>query len=221
MHMSNATDEFEERGWAERLRAVAVPGALVVVVAGAILYFLHDTSGIKREAPPLPTLIATLPPPPPPPPQKQPEVEKKVEEEQKPTEQPKQQPVDAPRPITINGPAQAGSDAFNVGAGSGGGEVGSGGGFGDASYSRYMGSAFQQAIQNDDRVNRLVFSADVAVWVNDSGHVTRAEIMRSSGDAKIDEVLLAALQSMPALDEAPPSTLEFPQKITVRGRRAA
>jgi len=219
--MSNTyDDDFEERGWQARLRAVAVPGAMVVIVAGAILYFLHDTAGVRREAPPLPTLIATLPPPPPPPPpQKQPEVEKKVEEEQKPTEQPKQ--VDAPRPITINGPAQAGSDAFNVGAGSGGGDVGSGNGFGDATYSRYMGSAFQQAIQNDDRVNRLVFSADVAIWVNDSGHVTRAEIMRSSGDSKVDQDLVAALESMPALDEPPPSTLEFPQRITVRGRHAA
>jgi TonB family protein len=84
-----------------------------------------------------------------------------------------------------------------------------------------MGSAFQQAIQNDERVNRLVFSADVAVWVNESGRVTRAEILRSSGDPKVDDDLLATLEAMPALDETPPSTLEFPQKITVRGRRAA
>ncbi len=218
--MSDTYEEFEERGWLSRLRAVSVPGALVLAVAGAILYFLHDTSGVKREAPPLPTLVATLPPPPPPPPpQKQPEVEKKVEEEQKPTEQPKQ--VEAPRPITINGPAQAGTDAFGVGAGSGGGEVGSGGGFGDATYSRYMGSALQQAIQNDERVNRLVFSADVAIWVNESGRITRAEILQSSGDAKVDQDLVATLEAMPALDEPPPSTLEFPQRITVRGRRAA
>jgi TonB family protein len=217
--MSNTYDEFEERGWLPRLRAIAVPGALLIAVAGVILYFMHDTSGMRREAPPLPTLIATLPPPPPPPPPPKQEVEKKVEEEQKPVETPKQ--MDAPRPITINGPAQAGTDAFGVGAGSGGGEVGSGGGFGDATYSRYMGSAFQQAIQNDDRVNRLVFSADVAVWVNESGHITRAEILRSSGDAKVDEDLVAALQAMPALDEPPPSTLDFPQRITVRGRKAA
>lgn len=220
--MAKDDDDFEERSVLSRLRALSVPGALVLAVAGLILYFLHDTSGVRREAAPLPTLIATLPPPPPPPPPQQkppPEEEKKVDEEQKPTEQPKD--VSPPRQITEAGPAQAGSDAFGIQSGSGDGDVGSGGGFGDANYSRYMGSALQQAIQNDDRINRLVFSADIAIWVNESGHVTRAEILRSSGDSKVDETLVAALEAMPALDEPPPSTLEFPQRITVRGRRVA
>src|SRR5580704_10159502 len=186
--MTQMTDEYEER-WPARLRAIAVPGAILLVIAGAILYFLHDTAGIRREAPPLPTLIATLPPPPPPPPQKPPEPEKKLEEIQKPVDQPKA--VDnAPKPVTINGPAQAGSDAFNVGAGSGGGEVGSGGGFGEANYARYLGSALQQTIQNDDRVNHLVFSADMAVWVDPNGRVARAAILKTSGDPKIDQVLV-------------------------------
>jgi TonB family protein len=218
--MPSVFDEYEDTdSWLTRLRSLATPAAILAAVAGVILYFLHDTAGVRREATPLPTLVATLPPPPPPPPPpKEPEVEKKVEVQQKTTEIPK---ADAPRPVTINGPAQAGSDAFNVGAGSGGGEVGSGGGLGDTSYIRYMCSYFQQAIQGDDRVNSLVFSADVAVWVNDSGHVTRVEILRSSGDATTDEYLVAVLEATPALDEPPPSTFEFPQRITVRGRRAA
>jgi protein TonB len=217
--MTQMTDEYEER-WPARLRAIAVPGAILLVIAGAILYFLHDTAGIRREAPPLPTLIATLPPPPPPPPQKPPEPEKKLEEIQKPVDQPKA--VDnAPKPVTINGPAQAGSDAFNVGAGSGGGEVGSGGGFGEANYARYLGSALQQTIQNDDRVNHLVFSADMAVWVDPNGRVARAAILKTSGDPKIDQVLVDALQTMRALDEPPPSTLSFPQRVRIEGRRRA
>jgi len=217
--MVQMTDKFEER-WPARLRAIAVPGAILLVIAGAILYFLHDTAGIRREAPPLPTLIATLPPPPPPPPQKPPEPEKKVEDVQKPVDQPKA--VDnAPKPVTINGPAQAGSDAFNVGAGSGGGEVGSGGGFGEANYTRYLGSALQQTIQNDDRVNHLVFSADMEVWVDPNGRVARAAILKTSGDPKIDQVLVDALQTMRALDEPPPSTLPFPQRVRIEGRRRA
>ncbi len=213
-------DGFEERGWSSRLRAIAVPGAIVLTVAGVILYFLHDTAGIRREAPPLPTLIATLPPPPPPPPkQQQVEPEKKVVEEQKTVEQPKS--VDnAPKPVTINGPAQAGSDAFNVGAGSGDGNVGSGGGgFGEANYTRYLSSQLQQTIQNDDRVNHLVFTADMAVWVDSNGKLERAQVVKTSGDPKLDETLVELLQSMPTLDEPPPSTLEFPQRIRVEGRR--
>jgi periplasmic protein TonB len=216
---SHVLDEYEETdNWFSRLRSLWVPAAILAVVAGVILYFLHDTAGVRREAPDLPTLVATLPPPPPPPPPpKEPEVEKRVEIQQKTVETPK---ADAPRPITINGPAQAGSDAFNVGAGSGGGEVGSGNGLGDASYTGYLCSTFQQTIQNDSRFNTLVFSADVAVWVNEGGHVTRVEILRSSGDPKTDQNLVAAIEATPALDELPPSTFEFPQRITVRGRAA-
>lgn len=216
-----ATSQFDEEyeGWSSRLKSLSVPAGILLVIGGVVLYFLHDTAGIKREAPPLPTLIASVPPPPPPPPPKQqPEPEKKVVEQQKPVEQPKQADS-APKPVTINGPAQAGSDAFNVGAGTGGGDIGSGSGIGDASYTRYLGSALQQSIQNDDRVNHLVFTADMAVWVDPNGHITRASVLKTSGDHAIDQDLVAVLESMPALDEPPPSTLEFPQRVRIEGRR--
>jgi TonB family protein len=216
MAISQFDEEFE--GWSSRLRGIAVPGGILLVIAGIVLYFLHDTAGIKREAPPLPTVIATLPPPPPPPPPKQQEVEKKVIEQQKPVEQPRQAD-NSPKPVTINGPAQAGNDAFNVGAGSGGGDVGSGGGIGEASYTHYLGSALQQTIQNDDRVNHLVFTADMAVWVDPNGRVTRAKVLKTSGDNSVDQNLLAVLESMPALDEPPPPTLPFPQRVRIEGRR--
>jgi hypothetical protein len=74
--MTQMTDEFEER-WPNRLRALAVPGTILLVIAGVILYFLHDTAGIRREAPPLPTLIETLTPPPPPPQRQPKQTEKK------------------------------------------------------------------------------------------------------------------------------------------------
>jgi protein TonB len=215
--MSQFAEEFDET-WSTRLRSLSVPGGILLVVAGVLFYFLHDTAGIRREAPPLPTLIATLPPPPPPPPKQQPEPEKKLLEQQKPVEQPKAAD-NSPKPVTINGPAQAGSDAFNVGAGSGGGDVGSGGGFGEASYTRYLGTALQQTIQNDDRVNHEVFTADMAVWVAPNGHVTRAAVLKTSGDHTIDQNLVAALETMPALDEPPPSTLPFPQRVRIEGRR--
>lgn len=213
-----AIEEFEE-GWAARYRSAWVPATLLLLVAGTVFYFLHDTAGIRREAPPLPTLIATLPPPPPPPPPpKQPEVEKKIEEVQKPVEQ---QPKvsDAPKPVTINGPAQAGSDAFNVGAGSGDGTVGSGNGFGEANYSRFISSTIQQAVENDERTNGFVGSAEMDVWIDANGRITRAAIAKTSGEAKIDQDLVAVLESMSALDEAPPATLRFPQRIRIDGKR--
>jgi TonB family protein len=218
--MSDFADEYRE-GWGSRVKGLAIPGAILLVIAGVVLYFLHDTAGIRREAPPLPTLVATLPPPPPPPPppKQQPEPQK-TEEQPKQVNQPKET-NSAPKAITEAGPAQAGSDAFGIQAGSGDGNVGSGGGFEDGNYTRYLGSALQQSVQNDDRVNHLVFTADMAVWIDPNGHVTRAKVLKSTGDSKIDDDLVAALQDMPALDEPPPSDLQFPQRVRIEGRRRA
>lgn len=218
--MSDFAEQYDD-SWSQKLRGLAVPGAILLTLAGVAFYFLHDTAGIRREAPPLPTLIATLPPPPPPPPPKQqPEPEKKVIEQPKPMEQPKMT-NSAPKAMTEAGPAQAGSDAFGIQAGSGDGNVGSGSGIGEASYVHYLGSALQQTVQNDERVNHLVFEADMAVWVNPNGKVTRASVLKSTGDTKVDQDLVAALQDMPALDEPPPSTLQFPQRVRIEGRRRA
>lgn len=213
-----AVDEEFEESWASRNRSALLPVAILLLVGGVILYFLHDTAGIRREAPPLPTLIATLPPPPPPPPPKPPEVEKKIEQIQKPVEaQPRLN--DAPKPVTINGPPQAGTDAFNVGAGSGDGNVGYGNGFGEGNYSRFISSTIQQAVQNDDRTSSFVGTAEIDVWIDSDGRVTRAAIAKSSGDAKTDQDLVAVLEGIPRLDEPPPTSLRFPQRIRIGGRR--
>lgn len=215
---ANFAEELDE-GWAAKLRALSVPGGILLVIAGLAFYFLHDTAGIRREAPPLPTLIATLPPPPPPPPPKQqPEPEKKVVEVPKAVEQPKMN-NSAPKAITEAGPAQAGSDAFGIQSGNGDGNVGSGAGFAEQNYVHYLGSALQQTIQNDDRVNHLVFTADMAVWVDANGRITRASVLKSTGDSRIDSDLVAALEDMHALDEPPPSELQFPQRVRIEGRR--
>jgi len=214
----NFMDMDEGSGGPGRWLRIAIPLALFVVLAAGVWYLLNNPTGVRREAPRLQTILATLPPPPPPPPKERPpEPEKKLEEIPKPSETPKQ--LDAPKPMTINGPAQAGNDAFNIGAGDGTGMVASTNGFGDASYSRYLGSTIQQMIQQDDHVNRLVFSIEVAIWVDGSGHLKQARILRSSGDDKTDDAVLAALQGMPSLDQAPPSSLQFPQRVAIRGKR--
>jgi hypothetical protein len=212
-------DDYDEEG--QGYGRYVRPAVVVVVtlcIGAAAWYGIHNTAGVRREAPPLPPMVALMPPPPPPPPkEKPPEPEKKIEEVQKPVEEPK--PMDAPKPLTINGPAQAGSDSFNIGAGDGSGTVG-GTGFGEANYARYMGAQFQQSIQQDDQINRLVFAADIGVWVDASGHVTRATILATSGDAKVDKVLVSDIEGL-TLDEAPPLGMRFPQRIRVRGHRLA
>lgn len=207
-------------------------GAIAVLLLGALVWhFAGSTVGVRREAPRVAT-ITPLPPPPPPPKEKPPEP-KKVEEDIKPVEKPQdipQKPVDAPKPsndvaksVTMNADAQAGGDAFNIGAGDGGGMVGSGGGngAGTGSYDQYLGYAIQQAVQRDDRVNRLAFDVRADIWLDADGKLTRAELVGSSGNPKTDEALVDALRAMPHIDVAPPSSLHFPLRVAIRGKRPA
>ena len=208
-------DEFDDEGGAKRIVRMAVPAIALGLVAAGIWYLVNDHAGLRREAPPLPTITAVLPPPPPPPPkqEKPPEPEKKLQDVPKP-ETPKE--TDAPKPLTINGPAQAGTDAFGLGAGSGGGDVAGGTGFGNESYGRYLTSVIQSAIEQDDRVNHLAFSAQVMAWVDDNRRL-HVKLIQSSGDPKIDSDLVSLAENLPPLEEEPPGALQF--KLAIRSRR--
>ena len=207
-------DDEDGGGGLGRIARIAVPVLIFGLMAGGIWYLLHGTGSARREAPPLPTLQATLPPPPPPPPkEKPPEPEKKVVEEQKtPDPTPKN---DMPKPLTINGPAQAGNDAFNLASGDGGGDVANG--FGNESYSHYLTSLLQDAIEQDDKLNRLAFNVQIAATV-DQNHKIHVRIIKSSGDNEIDSDVIDAAQRM-ALDEPPPGAMEF--RLAIHSKRPA
>lgn len=215
------------RRWLGKVIGIAV----LVAIAALIWNLATNRVGVRREAPRIAT-ITPLPPPPPPPKEKPPEP-KKTEEpkpvDEKPMDQP-QKPVDSPKPmndvakqITMNTDAQAGGDAFNIGAGSGGGMVGSGGGTGTGtgSYDQYLGFAIQQAIQRDERTSHLVFEVRANIWLDAEGKLTRAELAGSSGNTRTDDALLEVLRAMPRIDVAPPSSLSYPVRVVIRGKRPA
>jgi TonB family protein len=213
-----------------RAARVAVPVLVVLAIGFAIWRFAGDTAGERREAPPVPTVLLTPPPPPPPPPPKPPEPQKTVETPTPtPTPTPEAPKSEAPKQLTINGPPQAGSDSFGVASGSGGGGmVGGdpnggdgpgGGGFAEGAYRRLLASALQAAIQSDDQASRLIFTAEVRVWVAPDGRITKVLIAKSSGDARTDRTVVAAVMQAGQLD-APPAQLKFPALVALRGRRA-
>ena len=96
------------------------------------------------------------------------------------------------------------------------------GGFAEASYSRYAGSAIQRAIQADDRLSRQPFTAEVAVWIDAAGRPARVVVRRSTGDQKLDQQLIAALERMGPIGERPPSRPTgsmFLVRTNIRGSR--
>lgn len=222
MAESDYTEQTTWRLWRKRIVLVVV----LLAVAWLIWMFAGHEVGVRRSAPRIAT-ITPLPPPPPPPKEKPPEP-KKVEETKEDIPKPAEplKPVEAPKApdlakqITINGPAQAGNDSFNIGAGEGGGMVGSGGGsgVGGSSYEQYLSYALQEAIQHDDRTRRLVFSVRVNLWLSSDGGVTRAELINSSGVQTTDRALMDVLRGV-RIDTPPPANLSMPVRVAMRGYR--
>ncbi|MFC5741282.1 energy transducer TonB family protein [Dyella tabacisoli] len=220
----DASERAERR---RRWRSRLIAGVLLLAAALAIWKFAGHEVGVRRSAPRIAT-ITPLPPPPPPPKEKPPEPKKLEEVKQdvpkpnepvKPLEAPKQAP-DLAKQVTINGPAQAGNDSFNIGAGAGGGMVGAGGGngVGGASYEQYLGYALQQAIQRDERTRRLVFEVRASIWLGADGGITRVELLESSGSESTDQALRQVLLGL-HIDTPPPANFSMPVRTAIRGRR--
>ncbi len=216
--------------------------ALIVVVVVVLGYFVwqwaNSMAGIKREAPMINAIIPLPPPPPPPPePETPPEPEEPQEEELiEPELDPDPTPLDEPTPVEDDTPptpsdntseamqmdsdAQAGSDAFNIAAGSGRGMAGSGGGrVGNATYSQYLGYALQKILRDDERTRMLVYRMRINLWLSDSGDISRVELINSSGDTDVDQAVVAALREVRRLDERPPPSLDMPVRIALNSRR--
>nr|WKF56247.1 hypothetical protein HUO10_000697 [Paraburkholderia busanensis] len=204
----------------------------LVGLAALIWHFASDTAGVKRVSAPQVTTVIPLPPPPPPPPQKPPP--EKVKEEvktplDKPTVAPR--PSEAPRPsdnqprqMTMNAPAQAGTDSFNIGAGDGSGMAGSAGGgrFGNASYAQYMVYVLQRAIEQDKAVQDAGgarFTGSLNLWMEPSGRITKVTVAQSTGDEKLDAAVVASIEALGKVDEAPPPATAYPVLVKLQGRK--
>ncbi len=178
-------------------------GALLLAgLAWLVWEWANDMSGVRREAPKVP--------------EPQPELE-----EVKPQEEAPPSPADdLADPMQMDGDAQSGSDAFNIGAGKGGGMAGSGGGrAGNASYSQYLAYAFQRLLRDNPELRNLAFRLQAEIWLSSSGDITRAELTRSSGDPETDQKVLAALRAAGRLEERPPASLTLPVRIALQGKR--
>ncbi|PQP04074.1 energy transducer TonB [Pseudomonas frederiksbergensis] len=207
-----------------------------LLLAGVAAWFLwqwaNDMSGVRREAPKVPTIIP-LPPPPPPPPEKPPEPQPPVEEkmvepepapepqEVKPEEEAPPSPVDdLANPMQMDGDAQSGNDAFNIGAGKGGGMAGAGGGrVGNGTYSQFLAFTFQRLLRENPDLRNLAFSLQTDVWLSGVGEITRVELVKSSGNPDVDAQVLAALRGAPHLTERPPASMTLPVRLSLQGRR--
>lgn len=206
-------------------------GVLLLVLAAWYIYkVLNDVHGIAVKSEP-PTMINMLPPPPPPPPP-QPRTPDPAD---KPDPSPQQQAPapdkQAPAPMQINGPAQAGSDAYGMSSGTGGGMgapasagscVGANCGKAPSGTDRFWGrnvaNALEDHIEQTGKVNIDAFVGEFDIWVDDNGTLTKAVLTKSSGNAKLDQTVLGLLQAARGL-KPPPPAIRLPQRIKVGRKR--
>lgn len=207
--------------------------AVGVIALLAVVWFLYrvftDIEGVTvQEAPP--TVVDMLPPPPPPPPPPEPQ-EKPPEPLDNPQPNPEPVPDTAPKPMQIDGPAQAGSDAYGMQAGSSGG-MGAPSSQGlctglncaravagtDRFWGRNIANALEAHIESSRTVNVDSFVSEYEVWVSDTGVLTRARLVKSSGNSKLDQTVLALLETARGLKPPPPS-IRMPQRVKVGRKR--
>ena len=240
MNLANPTPHrsspVDAAGLWRRWGGLLIGAVVLALLAALVWHLLSDTASQKRQVADAPMLMLPPPPPPPPPePEKLPEPEPEkikpevVEREPTPVESAEPPKDDAPPspsqdlgdPVTIDGPAQAGTDAFGIGAGRGGGMTGgTGGGLGSGSYGRYVANALQQALARDPRTRQLTFDdIQIDLWLDAAGKTTRVQLVKSTGNAQSDEAVLAMAREMNRIDESPPASVRFPMRVSMRGRR--
>jgi periplasmic protein TonB len=220
---------------------IAIGALLLLGLAWFVYSTWNSVPGVAVEEAP-PTVVDMLPPPPPPPPPPPEPQEKPPEPTDKPTPTPDPTPAPTPdkptpAPMQINGPAQAGTDSFGMTSGPGGGigapssngnctgpNCGAGGGGPkpiagtDRFWGRNIANALEAHIENSKKVNVDNFSGEFDVWVSGSGALTKARLAKSSGNAKLDQTVLALLETARGL-KPPSASLPMPQRIKVGRKR--
>lgn len=176
------------------------------------------------------TLVRPPPPPPPPkPPEKPPEPEVKQEVKVPEPEQPQPKEAEAPPPgpdLAVDAEGTGSGDGFGLVGKKGGSDLIGGGGGGkgnpwawyDAIVNEAINAAFQSALSREQALKDKNYRVVVKVWIDPTGAVTRAQVVDSTGDARVDDLLKEVLRNMRALRDNPPQDMPQPIKIRVTSR---
>jgi TonB family protein len=88
----------------------------------------------------------------------------------------------------------------------------------DRFWGRNVANALEAHIEDSKRVNVDSFVGEFEVWVSGSGVLTKARLTKSSGNAKLDQTVLALLETARGL-KPPSASLPMPQRIKVGRKR--
>ena len=224
-------DSFEKRGWFQRFGFFLGLAGVAVIVA---VIFVGQSLFSKKAAPPhkapevtMVKIVSAPPPPPPPPPPPQKMLEEKMIE-QAPVDDSESKPEQSAAPAvadvgtSIKG--EGGSDAFGLSGSRKGGTLGGSGAARSAAsrwgwYAGEVQSVVGDALRRHPRTRDANFRIEVRIWPDLTGRVTRAQLVRSTGDAAIDEAIRTEVLAGLQLKEAPPAGMPVPIVMRLTARR--
>lgn len=184
------------------------------------------------------TVVNIVPPPPPPPPPEQKMIEqtklteepKMVEQErieEKPVEKPADDPAkdakseEPPGPLALDAPATGPGDAFNLGSKVGGSPYGGrcGGSSRWGWYASIVQTQIEAAIRANERTKNAVMQLQFRIWADNTGRISRVELVNSSGSAEVDAAIRNDVIGRLTLREPPPNDMPMPINVRATGRK--
>jgi protein TonB len=239
MRTMDPSDE-QELGFYRRYRYLIWIGGAIILIAPITLAIKTLTATKQAPAKVAPiTFVKLLPPattptPPPPQPQSTPrpqeqmlEQKRMIEPETKPEhpdEKPKADSKKAPPgPLGVNAKGEGQADSFGLVGRSGGNGLLDGGGGGGSRFGWYA-AQIQARIEEALRENNRTRSASITglrvrIWADNTGRVTRAQLIGSSGDPAIDSAIQNEVLTGLQLKQAPPSDMPMPIVLRVTAHR--
>ncbi|MCX8493957.1 MAG: TonB family protein, partial [Chthoniobacterales bacterium] len=139
--------------------------------------------------------------------------EPKFQKEEAPTDE--KPPDKAPEPAPISTSIQ-GNDASGLasgGNGMGGSGFGGGGGGHGSKFGYYAGqvkSRILDVLRANKKTRSAVMDVQVRVWLDESGHVSKVSLSKSTGNPGLDEALKSEVLTEISMSEPPPRGMPMP-----------
>lgn len=228
--MSGASMAVAGASWLSVMRGrgarIAIAAGLLLVLYGIGAGMVNLFSGHAPQKKPVVNiriLPDTPPPPPPPPPREQPK------------EQPKEMKVEPPKPqeappapaeaLKMEGAAGDGASPFAAGTVTSeyqGGETRIGGRdstYQFAFYTEQIKTLIEETLAKDKQLANGQYRVVIRIWLRPDGSPERVELGGSSGDPATDELIKAALATMPSLSSRPPEDMPQPVRLRITAKR--
>jgi periplasmic protein TonB len=211
----------------QKIGLVAGALLLVALLAWGVSSLMHGKSKGVHKAPKI-SLMPTTPPPPPPPPKEEKRPEPPKDQKEIKVDQPAPPKDAAPAPpsqeLKMDGPAGDGPSAFSAGKitsddisnlGKGGAAPVASGMFNPFNnYATAIKGDLQRFLARNKDLRQRAYRVDVQLWVGRDGVLSRHELLGSSGDTEVDELIRQSLSTLGNFSQLPPDSM--PQPIRLR-----